>query len=208
MKNHRTIVYSPAYFLATLFVAPAFAQQAQGDVELQINANSAVTTSDVETSGSGSVNLFVGYYITRLLQIHGGIGVGLATLPSCTVIDATGPVPTCDEAKGSELVFNPTLTAGVTFHFSGEGQKTVPYLGLDYARIGVHGGPELKMDGNTIVEEYPLHWTNNVRANGGIKFFLQRNIAFDFNIGWDKDLDDEAEDVNTFDMRFGFSYVF
>jgi hypothetical protein len=102
------------------------------------------------------------------------------------------------------MVADPTFTVGFVYSLSSEGQTTVPYVGVDYAAIGLWGGPVLA--GTEF--ELPLNWTSNIRPTGGVKFFVQRNIAFDINVGWDKDLGENAGERNTFDSRVGFSYVF
>ena len=134
--------------------------------------------------------------------------MGVAGLPQCAQAQLVAGVASCSQFGGSQLVGNPTITAGAVYVFSGDGQKTAPYLGADYSTIGMHSGPNLIVSGTKITGNYPLDWTNNIRPNGGVKFFVKRNLAFDFNVGWDKDLDSNSSDINTFDIRFGFSYVF
>jgi hypothetical protein len=151
----------------------------------------------------------MGYYVTRQLEVRGGVGGGVREAQACSVTQTVNGILTCTEFNNSLTVLDPTITAGFVFNFSTEGQMTVPYVGADYAAIGVHSPGKITLVSSTrSFQEFVLNWTNNIRPTGGVKFFVRRNIAFDINVGWDKDLGENASDLNTFDMRVGFSYVF
>src|SRR4029077_7983585 len=108
--------------------------------------------------------------------IRGGAGASLHTLPACLKTQSIGPDVTCTDFNGSQLVADPTITGGFVLHLSGEGQKTVPYVGLDYSAIGAHSGPVITLKSSTTFsQDYPLDWTNNIRPNGGLKLFIKRN---------------------------------
>jgi hypothetical protein len=96
------------------------AQQEKGDKEVQIFGNVSTTTASGGGGGSsstGSVGGFIGYFLTRQLQLKGGMIVDLSSTSGQT--QATG-----------------VLSAGVVFNFATEGRKTFPYVGVDILSIG------------------------------------------------------------------------
>jgi len=203
------ICASVAVLLVLLLAVPASAQQEKGDKELQLNANLSVTSGGGSSTGNGSVNILLGYYLTRQFEIRGGTGIGIMALQACSHTQSSAGVLTCTAFDKSQVVGNPTFTAGAVFNFAAQGQKVAPYIGGDYSAIGVHSAGALKLTSSTTFSQnFPLNWTSNIRPNGGIKFFIKRNIALDINVGWEKDLGDNSSGLNTFDTRIGFSYVF
>ncbi len=78
----------------------------------------------------------------------------------------------------------------MAYSFIRAGSKTIPYVGVDasLAWINAAGGTETQ---------------NSVRPNGGLRYFMSRNAAFDVNIGYTS-----VSGTSTLDQRIGLVLVF
>lgn len=152
----------------------AAAQQQKGDKEVQLFFTSSYTkTTGGPSTTSTTIGFIGGYFITAPLELRLGI-VGNGT--------------TTSGGGGTTGAF--FFTPGVTYSFIRSGQKTVPYLGVD-AYFSAVNSP-----GGTVNN-------NSIRPNGGAKYFISRNAAVDFNIGYTS-----YSGVKVLDERMGVVIVF
>ena len=113
----------PARFITIIAIAAllpslAHAQQEKGDKEVQVFGNVSTTTGgDGGNMSNGSVGGFIGYFLTRQIQVKGGMIVDLSSAGGSTT--ETG-----------------ILSAGLVYNFATQGRKTFPYVGIDIMSIG------------------------------------------------------------------------
>jgi hypothetical protein len=129
----------------------AFGQVEKGDTEIQFMGYIA-SISDLTT---GSIQVSIGYYFTPKLQI--GIGPAV-TIMSYTFIDYWGIELTETEVELSSTLFG-------TYNFS-TSERLVPYVTATWYQL-TYDIPEL------------LDFTDFsfITAGGGLKYFLNENVA-------------------------------
>lgn len=135
--------------------APAAAQQAQGDLELQFTGSILSTVGqDGGSITSGVFKTKAGYFVSDRVE--------LGVFPSLLVtrIEVDDDWPGAPESV-TDTRFG--LGAFGTYSFLAADATTVPYVGVQYYRIDVTDGDE-------------AGW---VGANGGVKLYLTRTKAFD-----------------------------
>jgi hypothetical protein len=133
--------------------APASAQQQAGDRELQLTGSFlAVTGQDEASQSLAIVQAKVGYFVTDRVEI--------GAFPSLTYTRVTVQTPAGElEDSRTRVGFG----AFSTYSFLAADAMTVPYVGAQAYRID-------------ITDSEAQTWLG---ANAGLKYYFNRNMAFD-----------------------------
>jgi hypothetical protein len=194
-----------------------YAQQKKGDKEVQAFASGfhfqwggdfKPRTLDPNSSGSFNSSSYyqnfslggaLGYFLTRKHEIGAGVGLFVSRSHSCSTFYTAGEIigTTCGSYSHASL----GLSGFYRYHLAKRDAKGFPFVG---ASIGV--------------SDVTINYTGNVtaRPHVGYKYFVKRNVALDFSVGYLVELNkvDDARSVfirdriNSVDGQLGLSFVF
>jgi len=175
---------APTPVLLLLFVlvlaSPSAAQQQAGDRELQLTGS--LLASSGEEGGSQALAIVqakVGYFFTDRVQ--------LGAFPTLSYTRVTVETP-AGELRASDTRLG--LGGFATYSFLAEDAMTVPYVGAQVYRIDMTN-PEAQT------------WAG---ANAGLKYYFNRNMAFD--VGGNALLGTGDAGGVLLLFQFGLSYLF
>ncbi|CAN5675837.1 hypothetical protein BH23GEM11_BH23GEM11_07040 [soil metagenome] len=168
------------FLLVFAWGAPASAQQQAGDRELQLTGSVlAVTGQEEDSQALALLQAKVGYFLTDRVEI--------GAFPSLTYTRVTVRTPAGDvQDSSTRLGFG----AFGTYSFLAADAMTVPYL----------GGQAYRID---ITNSEAQTW---VGANAGLKYYFNRNMAFDMGGNALLGTGDAGGVLILF--QFGLSYLF
>ncbi|MEK6406244.1 MAG: hypothetical protein AABN34_04695 [Acidobacteriota bacterium] len=194
----------------------SLAQQKKGDKEVQAFASgfnfqwvgssrprSLEGASGSFTSSSSSQGFSLGgslgYFLTRRNELGGGVSLSVVRFRSCTTSFNNGQIT--GESCGSDSNGSLGLIAFYRYNFGKADAKGFPFVG---ASIGV-GNVTRNFTGNVLA-----------RPHVGYKYFLKRNVALDFSVGYSVQLNKGDEDrsffirdrLSTIDGQLALSFVF
>lgn len=198
-----------------VFSQPAFAQQKKGDKEVlgfasgfSFNWGGAVKPRDLEGSGgftsyinsqTFSVSGNVGYFLTHKNEIGGGLGFSVARFKFCTKSFSNGRIT----AEQCETDSNVGLGLGgfYRYNFATPDAKGFPFVGASIS-----------------IADVTSDYTGNVSARPhiGYKYFVKKNVALDFSVGYSIDINKSDNDNsffiierrNSVNGQLGLSFLF
>jgi lipopolysaccharide assembly outer membrane protein LptD (OstA) len=141
----------------------------------------------------------MGYFITRKSEIGGGLFLSVSHFSGCTTALNNGQITgkTCD----SDSFANLGLVGFYRYNFAKADARGFPFVGVS---IGI----------GSVTDNY----TGNIRArpHAGYKYFLKKNVALDFSVGYDIDVNKVSDSKSFFiqergkviDGQVGLSFVF
>lgn len=201
-------------FLFTLTEA-SYAQQKKGDKEVLLFSSGfsfgfggGFRPKDLEGTGSvgstGNSQQFnlggeLGYFLTRRTEVGGGLSLSAVRSHFCVTLFSGGQVTStsCNSSSGANL----GLSVFYRYNFGKVDAKGVPFIGVSMAAASVK-----------------TNFTGNVTARpfAGYKYFLKRNVALDFSVGYLIDVNKVSDDSSLFiqdrrssvDGRVGLSFLF
>jgi hypothetical protein len=185
-RQDMTIITSKAIVLIILvfsvlflFASHANAQQEKGDKEVTF-FSSGFSIGVGDSSGFSNFHLVgsMGYFITRRNEIGAGTSLSISRSRNCSSsFDANGNLisQSCD----TDTDFFMGLVGFYRYNFARKGAKGFPFVG---GQIGV--------------SDLTHNFTGNVsaRAHVGYKYFLKRNVALDFSVGYSAELNKVKEE--------------
>jgi hypothetical protein len=157
--------------------APLSAQQERGDVELQFSGLVLSTVGQELSTTSGIFQAKTGYFFTDRVEL----GVFPSLLFSQTRVQVAGGRQTVSETKVGFGVFG-------VYSFLAADATTVPYLGAQFYRID-------------LTDEDETGWAG---VNGGLKFYITRNTAFDVGANYLLGLGDAGGALILFQVGLSF----
>lgn len=193
----------------------SLAQQKKGDKEITAFASGFsftyggdVRPASLEGTGSffennRSLNFNlggqIGYFITRKNEFGGGLTLSVNRFSGCRTDFSDGQIlgKTCD----SDAAANLGLLGFYRYNFAKPEARGFPFVGASIA-IG------------SVTDNF----TGNIRArpHAGYKYFLKRNVALDFSVGYDIDVNKVSDNDGFFiqdrrmaiDAQLGLSFLF
>ena len=177
---------------------PAHAQQEKGDKEvLFFSGNFFIGVG--ETSGSSGATLGggLGYFLTRKNEVGGALTASVSRFRFC--VARVGPGGIIVEDCESSTDFGLGLTGFYRYNFAGKDKRGFPFVGAEL-----------------IVLDVTENFTGNIRARPhiGYKYFVKKNVAIDFNVGYTVELNKVEEQFfnrgrqGLIDGRVGLSFIF
>jgi len=156
---------TPVFFIFALLlmVAPGFAQQESGDIELQIAGTYFTSVGTDFKFSSGFIQAKFGKYITDNLEL------GVSPNISITTTDTGFGDSNTDATVG--------LGAFFIYSFLLSDAKTVPYIGGQYFKSDLSEGDD----------------NGSAGVTGGLKFFVTEKAALDFSGNYLFDLNKDTE---------------
>lgn len=195
---------------------PSQAQQKKGDKEVQAFASGfsfqwgdsfkprsleGASGSFISSSSSQSLSLggSLGYFATRKNEIGGGVSLSVFRFRSCTTSFNNGQIT--GESCGSDSDVSLGLSAFYRYHFGKADAKGFPFVGVSIS-----------------IGSVTRNFTGNVgaRPHVGYKYFLKRNVALDFSVGYSVQLNKVDNDrfffmqnrSSSVNGQLGLSFVF
>jgi len=155
----------------------------------------------ISSSSSQSLSLggSLGYFATRKNEIGGGVSLSVFRFRSCTTSFNNGQIT--GESCGSDSDVSLGLSAFYRYHFDKADAKGFPFVGASIS-----------------VGSVTRNFTGNIgaRPHVGYKYFLKRNVALDFSVGYSvqlKKVDDDRfffiqNRSSSVNGQLGLSFVF
>ncbi|MCI0486551.1 MAG: hypothetical protein L0229_08110 [Blastocatellia bacterium] len=169
------------------------AQQEKGSKEVQFFSSSFSFTADAsetitrivgnseETrtrsrSQGFSLGGRLGYFLTRKHEVGGGTDMNIFRSRFCRRVVQNEQL--IDEDCNSNTFFRLGLTGFYRYNFAGEGARGFPFVGGEFA-----------------VSDVTRNFTGNlsVRPHAGYKYYLKKNVALDFSLGYSAQLNKVTE---------------
>jgi len=145
---------------------------------------------DKSVSFNGMVMVFTGEGVTYEMGV---VTAGLSYYATEKVEVGVAPVITIVGGADTDTAATFGFTTFGRYNFAAKGRKAVPYLSAEY----------------WLYDHHDVKNFSALRFAGGAKYYVKRNIAFDFNAGYARNFfADEAWRINVIDFRFGIAYVF
>lgn len=193
----------------------SLAQQKKGDKEITAFSSGFYFSfgggfRPASLAGSGSffennnsqgfnVGAQMGYFLTRKSEIGGGLYFSVSHRSDCSIEFDDGQITgkSCD----SDTFANLGLVGFYRYNFAKPDARGFPFVG---ASIGI----------DSVTDNY----TGNIRTrpHAGYKYFLKKNVALDFTVGYNIAVNKVSENnavfiqerSKTVDGQFGLSFVF
>ena len=197
----------------SLFCSPASqAQQKKGDKEItafssgfnfgfggtftSTSSDGRNTTTTSEKTQSFNLGGQLGYFLTRRNEIGGGISLFVSRVEFCNKFtgDVTGEVCESDSNVGLGL------SAFYRYNIAKAEAKGFPFVGAAVS-----------------VASVTSNFTGNVRLrpHAGYKYFVKKNVALDFSVGYSFDVNDVNDNRffttsrhHSIDGQLGLSFLF
>jgi hypothetical protein len=140
----------------------------------------------------------LGYFLTRRNEVGGGLALSATRFKSCFKSFSNGQITSESCNSDSNVGFG--LSGFYRYNFVRGEAKGFPFVG-----------------GTISVASVTTNFTGNVRARPhvGYKYFLKRNVALDFSVGYTVELNKVGSDSpfirdrsSSIDGRLGLSFVF
>ena len=177
----------------------SYGQHEKGDKEVLFFSGSFFIGVG-ETSGFSSVSVGggMGYFLTRKHEVGGSLNANVFRFRLCSrVIDSDGNI--ISENCDSDTEFSAGLSGFYRYNFAGKGDRGFPFVG---GEIGV--------------ADVTNNFTGNVRGRPfvGYKYYVKKNVALDFSVGYSFDINkvnerffdtDRGGNING---RVGLSFIF
>jgi hypothetical protein len=202
-------------FSLCVFSGSSLAQQKKGDKEITafssgfyFSFGGGIRPASLKGSGAFfennnsqgfNVGAQMGYFLTRKSEIGGGLYFSVSHFSNCSIEFDDGQITgkSCD----SDTFANLGLVGFYRYNFAKPEARGFPFVG---ASIGI----------GSVTDNY----TGNIRArpHAGYKYFLKKNVALDFSVGYNiavnKVTDNEAFFIqnrsHSVDGQVGLSFVF
>jgi hypothetical protein len=141
----------------------------------------------------------LGYFLTRRTEIGGGVSLSAFRASSCRTSFSDGQITgkSCDSGSSANL----GLSAFYRYNFGKADARGVPFVGISMGASSVS-----------------TNFTGNIRARpfAGYKYFIKKNVALDFSVGYSIDVNKVSDDSSFFivdrrssvDGRVGLSFLF
>ena len=175
----RNLVLSAVILVS--FALPAFAQAEQGDKEVLLNG-------DITTSFGGETDPITGVEPNAVTTGNVAAGLGYYFTQAVQGFGAINLGFSRDGTAGT------TVDAGFAlafrYNFVRTGRETVPYVGIQYAMNSVRNPKD----------------SSYVEPNGGFKYYLRPNVAFDVNVSYGRGFSSAGGNIirESFGLVFGF----
>jgi hypothetical protein len=172
-----------------------------GDTKLNtLKASQFTFVGFTSSSNSQGFNIGgeVGYFVTRKNEIGGGLFLSVDRFSSCQETFMDGEL--VDKHCGSDTRTGLGLTGLYRYNFAKAEAKGFPFVG-----------------GTISVSDVTTNFTGNVRArpHAGYKYFVKRNVALDFSVGYLIEVNKVNQDSlfvtdrhQRIDGQLGLSFVF
>ncbi|HEX5732688.1 MAG TPA: hypothetical protein VF131_07630 [Blastocatellia bacterium] len=179
--------------------ASSHAQHEKGDKEVLFFSGSFFIGVG-ETSGFSSVSVGggMGYFLTRKHEVGGTLNANLFRFRLCSrTIDPDGNV--ISEDCDSDTDFSGGLSGFYRYNFAGKDDRSFPFIG-----------------GEMSVLDVTNNFTGNVKGRAflGYKYYVKKNVALDFTVGYSFDINKvnerffDSDRGGNIDGRFGLSFIF
>jgi hypothetical protein len=155
-----------------------------------------ISSSSSQSFGLGGS---LGYFATRKNEIGGGVSLNVGRFRSCTTSFNNGQIT--GESCGSDSNVSLGLSAFYRYNFGKADAKGFPFVGASIS-----------------VGSVTRNFTGNVgaRPHVGYKYFLKRNVALDFSVGYSFAINEVDDDRSFFiqdrsssiNGQLGLSFVF
>jgi len=172
-----------------------------GDTKLNTLKASQFTSIGFTSSSSRqgfNIGGEVGYFLTRKNEIGGGLFLSVDRFSFCQETFTEGEL--VDKSCGSNTRAGLGLTGLYCYNFAKAEAKGFPFVGATIS-----------------VSDVTTNFTGNVRArpHAGYKYFVKRNVALDFSVGYLIEVNKVNNDSlfitgrrQTVDGQLGLSFVF
>lgn len=197
---------------ALLCSKSSLAQQKKGDFEITAfssgfnfgfggdfkssSSNGRVTSTTTEKVQSFDLGGQAGYFLTRRHEVGGGLNLSVSHFEICNKFSGEEPGEFCNSNTNVGLGLN----AFYRYNIAKAEAKGFPFVGVSFS-----------------VSSVTDNFTGNfrLRPHAGYKYFVKRNVALDFSVGYSFDLN-KVDDSRLFtldrrqsvDGQLGLSFVF
>jgi len=152
----------------TLCSRPAYAQQEKGDIEILVfSGGFFIGIDDDSDFSSGNIGAKAGYFLTRKHEVGGGLNFSVFRFGG-------------GDDDDSETNFGLGLIGFYRYNIASKNAKGFPFVGTEVTV-------------SDVTEEFGR--LVSLRPNVGYKYFVRRNVALDFSVGY-------SVDLNKFDNGF------